>query len=163
MDPMIERRDTEIVRAAAAGEGSAAEIGRRFGLSGQRVGQILKRRGRARLAEEIFAAWTAGIIPGRIAQRWSLAVDEVEKILLAVVAGKGKRTRRPRGRVPALRARLAPVRVIGWSAFGPDVEHADPAIAAADAAPWRGGRYPKAPSPPPRSLCGSTAAMCAEA
>ncbi len=161
MDVVMQRRDAEIVRAMVAGEGSATEIGQRHGLTGQRVGQILKRDG-ARIAGRIHDEWRAGATKGQIGHRWSLAVGEIDRILRDVVAAVEPEPVRSTTVVPRRFASLAPTRVIGWSAFGPDVEHADPAIAAADARPWRGGRYPKAPSPPSRSLVGSMAALCAE-
>lgn len=57
--------------------------------------------------------------------------------------------------------RLKPTRVIGWGGFGPEVESADAAMAAKEAAPLYGGRYPKSSSPR-LSIYGSPAAMCAE-
>lgn len=57
--------------------------------------------------------------------------------------------------------RLKPTRVIGWGGFGPEVESADAAMAAKEAAPLYGGRYPKSPAPR-CSIYGSPAAMCAE-
>lgn len=59
------------------------------------------------------------------------------------------------------RARLVPMRVIGMTHFGPDVEHADPAKAEAERAPLWGGRYPRSPGPA-RSVLGSPAGACVE-
>lgn len=66
----------------------------------------------------------------------------------------------PTGPVVLRPARLVPVRVIGWGEFGPEVEALDPAVAAADAAPFRGGRYPRAPTIP--CFGGSPAQACVE-
>lgn len=62
---------------------------------------------------------------------------------------------------PASKARLVQTRVLRITPFGAEVEHADPRLAAYDASPFNGGRYPRSPRPV-GSFCGSPALMCAE-
>lgn len=117
-------------------------------------------------AADILALWRDGHAVDRLAEMAG-AVSEraiLDALRRALHAERGKGGA---SRVIADAARpfvLAPTRVIGneGTAFGPDVEHADAAIAAADTRPFRGGRYPKVPHPPAFSEAGSPALSCVE-
>lgn len=179
--------DVDVLRRLALDEGlSIRRIAARLDRSFEAVARLLERTGiaaeRRRRADAMAAARVArnaaivgccreGLDITAVAARFGVgpslvsravadaeAREEMEERLLrladtsAAFAERGDR-----------RGALVPTRVIG-AGFGrsPDVEPADAALAAGDAAPFRGGRYPKSPRPRPLSVTGSPGLMCAE-
>lgn len=172
--------DAEIRRLSAEGV-YQYEIARRLGIARVTVSRVLRgltsltrRRAeeeeRAKVRAAILAHAAEGEAPSSIAVTVGCTVDVVHYVLdrdrrraraeeeaaadveasLPLVLPPDRSG--PRG--------LVPTRVTGWSAFGPIVEHADQARAAADAAPWLGGRYPRS-ARVSVSGAGSPAAACA--
>lgn len=173
--------DPEIVRHAAVVEGRSVQwVARTHGWRPIDVERLMAATGmdvdrrravaklraeRARRSAAIVAARRDGEAVASIAARFGVAVGTV-KDLVSTAKAKRPAVETPAAQPPSPTRRTAaiPTRIIG-SGYGgsPDVEHADPVRAAADAAPLWGGRYPKAAQRAPFSATGSPGAMCAAA
>lgn len=168
--------DKRSVRWIAAGIRCAPEtVSRAFerlGIAAARRKEIDARTA-ARVARnaEIVASYRSGIRKCDVARAFAVDPAMVDRAIRAAEAAEERAARMMKLADLTMdltapterRGRLVPTRVIG-PGFGPgggrDVEHADAALAAADAAPLWGGRYPKTPQPRPRSATGSPAALC---
>mgnify|MGYP001765595494 CR=1 FL=1 len=180
--------DPETVRHYVVDEGRSPRwIARKLGCAPAAVSRMITRTGldrdrqraadarapaRMARAAEIVACRRSGVELEEVARRFGVAASWVADLVAIAVAAEERAARAARladlsarlATLPARRSVVVPTRVIGPGYGGsPDVEHADAALAAADAAPWRGGRYPKSPRPPARTMTGSPAQMCAEA
>lgn len=166
------RRNSRI-REMAAAQMTVGLIARTVGVEVSVVEGLLARptgtglRGEARMARaaEIERRLAAGETVAAVAA--DLGISEHTTGILMREAMRARLSPSAPPPLPVLvggvvrRARLVPVQPIGGGgAFGPEVEALDPAFAAADAAPWCGGRYPRSPVEV-RSCVGSPAAECA--
>jgi DNA-binding transcriptional ArsR family regulator len=168
-------RNAEILAAHDAGR-SIDEIRRDRGLSEKEVRRIVKDGRRAADDDEAHArrreaAATAvtrhgrtplAPAPTRFLHRRSPIPPEIRRHNLDVLASVAERFRNatdPRRHAIDALVALWGAAPTTYAAF--DVEPADPAIAAADAQAWQGGRYPRSPRVV-GSFVGSQAALCIE-
>jgi len=167
--------DKRSVRWIAARLGCAPEtVSHAFARAG--IADLRRKQQDARIAArmvrdaEIVALHRSGARRCNVARAFSVDPSTVDRVLRAaeVAEAAAARVMRLADGAAELTARrrggLVPTRVTG-AGFGPgggrDVEHADAALAAAEAAPLWGGRYPKSAQPRLRSVTGSPAAACA--
>lgn len=159
-----------VIAAHLAGLEPHDAIVRRVGVARTTVSRILREALAApetRSAADVRAgdvhalAATHGIGQRRLAEAYGISQGRISEIIRGErrrriscglrpleppdEAGGGSEASEDLRPWPAPRpARLVPTRVTGWG-VGPEVEALDPVVAAADAAPLWGGRYPRAP------------------